>query len=157
MEKFRGSGGVVPCQIKIQKTILSQASEPSRTNHLHPAIHGCYNIVYLTFFFVREDERNGNKTRQFSLFSFQRTRTRNSFKGCIRDVESEYEDLRERPLDLTFSEKEDVTRVFKNVKKCGCKDLKCQNGGQCVSRLNDFRCECKLGFTGPQCETESKY
>ena len=98
------------------------------------------------------------KQRAIFLFfwSFQRTGTRNGFKGCIRDVESEYEDLRERPLDLTFSEKEDVTRVFKNVKKCGCKDLECQNGGQCLSRLNDFRCECKLGFTGPQCGTESK-
>lgn len=112
---------------------------------------------YLTFFYVDEDlTKKAHKACQFSLFSFQRTDTRNSFKGCIRDVESEYEDLRERPLDLTFSEKEDLKRVFKNVKKCGCKDLICQNGGQCVSRLNDFRCECKLGFTGPQCETKSK-
>ena len=115
-----------------------------------------FDTRYLTFFYFYEEQRNANKTCQFSLFSFQRTGTRNSFKGCIRDVESEDEDLQERPLDLTFSEEKDVTRVFTNVKKCGCKDLKCQNGGQCVSRLNDFRCECKLGFTGPQCETESK-
>jgi len=97
----------------------------------------------------------GGATKILEDRIFQRTGTRNSFKGCIRDVESEYEDLRERPLDLTFSEKEDVTRVFKNVKKCGCKDLECQNGGRCLSRFNDFRCECKLGFTGPQCGTES--
>lgn len=50
---------------------------------------------------------------------------RNSFKGCIWDVEFEYEDLCERLLDLMFLEKEDFIRVFKNVKKCGCKDLIC--------------------------------
>ena len=118
-------------------------------------LHFAFTLSYL---FLRSQgfNKKANKTRQFFLFSFQRTGTRNSFKGCIRDVESEDEDLREKPLDLTFSEKEDLTRVFKNVKKCGCKDLTCQNGGQCVSRLNDFRCECKLGYTGPQCETASK-
>ena len=81
---------------------------------------------------------------------------RTTFKGCIRDVESEDEDLREKPLDLTVSEKKDPTRVSVNVLKCGCKDLTCQNGGTCVSRLTDFRCECKLGFTGPQCQLTSE-
>ena len=78
-----------------------------------------------------------------------------AFKGCIREVEAENENLREKPLDLTYKEN-DPTRVFVNVKKCGCKDLKCENGGTCEPRETDFRCQCKLGFTGPQCQIESK-
>ena len=74
------------------------------------------------------------------------------FKGCIRELESENEDLRERPLDLTISEKEDPARVFHRVKKCGCKDLECQNEGSCQERPEDFRCECKLGYTGSECQ-----
>lgn len=78
------------------------------------------------------------------------------FKGCIREFESENEDLRERPLDLTISEKNDPTRKFYRVKKCGCKDVECQNGGSCEERPEDFRCECKIGYTGPQCQIASK-
>ena len=83
---------------------------------------------------------------------------RTGFKGCIRDVESEDEDLREKPLDLTVSlaDTQDPVRVFYNVKKCGCKDQTCQNDGTCEPREDDFRCECPLGFTGPQCQIQSE-
>jgi len=85
----------------------------------------------------------------------QRTEVSVGFKGCIREFESENEDLRERPLDLTISEKKDPTRKFYRVKKCGCKDVECQNGGSCEERSEDFRCECKIGYTGPQCQIAS--
>ena len=29
----------------------------------------------------------------------------------------------------------------------------CGNGGQCVDEWNDFRCQCRLGYEGLQCET----
>ena len=85
---------------------------------------------------------------------------RAGFKGCIRDFESEDENLRERPLDISVDfakgENQNPARLFVNVMKCGCKDKPCQNDGICAQREKDFRCDCKLGFTGPHCEIKSK-
>ena len=85
---------------------------------------------------------------------------RAGFKGCIRDFESEDENLRERPLDISVDfakgENQNPARLFVNVMKCGCKDKPCQNDGICAQRERDFRCDCKLGFTGPHCEIKSK-
>ncbi|XP_074626949.1 pikachurin-like [Acropora palmata] len=75
------------------------------------------------------------------------------FQGCIRELETEDEDLRERPLDLMISDGNNraTSRVFHRVKKCGCVDHGCQNEGTCMQRDHDFRCECKNGYTGYQC------
>lgn len=75
------------------------------------------------------------------------------FQGCIRELETEDEDLRERPLDLMISDGNNraSSRVFHRVKKCGCVDHGCQNEGTCMQRDHDFRCECKNGYTGYQC------
>lgn len=53
----------------------------------------------------------------------------------------------------------DPGRVFYRVKKCGCKDkdLDCQNLGNCQERPPDFRCQCKFGYTGPQCQILGEY
>ena len=78
------------------------------------------------------------------------------FKGCIREFETEKEDLRENLLDLSISKDQDSEREPHNVKKCGCKDVKCENRGSCIERLNDFRCDCPIGYTGPQCQIVGK-
>ena len=79
------------------------------------------------------------------------------FKGCIRELETENKDLRENPVDLMISVNTDPGRVFHRVKKCGCKDLECQNDGNCQERPPDFRCQCKPGYTGPQCQISGEY
>ena len=84
------------------------------------------------------------------------------FKGCIRELETENKDLRENPVDLMIlgdTEFTDPRRVFHRVKKCGCKDkdLECQNLGNCQERPPDYRCQCKLGYTGPQCQILGEY
>lgn len=87
------------------------------------------------------------------LFSLRDTGVEVGFQGCIRELETEDEDLRERPLDLMISDGNNraTSRVFHRVKKCGCKDHGCQNEGTCMQREHDFRCECKNGYTGYQC------
>ena len=79
------------------------------------------------------------------------------FKGCIRELETENKDLREIPVDLMITGNTDPGRVFYRVKKCGCKDLECQNEGTCQERPQDFKCQCKLGYTGPQCQIIGRY
>ena len=76
------------------------------------------------------------------------------FTGCIREFETEDEELRESPQDLSQFQAEDNSdvRTFVAVKKCGCKDTECLNAGSCVERTDDFWCDCKIGYTGPQCE-----
>ena len=34
-----------------------------------------------------------------------------------------------------------------------CGSRPCQNGGQCVDRINDYDCLCEAGFTGKNCQT----
>ena len=87
---------------------------------------------------------------------FQRTGVAVGFRGCIREFETEKEDLRENLLDLSISKDQDSEREPHNVKKCGCKDVNCKNGGLCKERLNDFRCDCPIGYTGPQCQIVGK-
>ena len=87
--------------------------------------------------------------------SESRTGVNTGFQGCIRELMVEDEDLREKPLDLSYAERA-LTRKFVKVKTCGCKDTGCQNNGVCVDRKYDFRCECRVGFTGPQCQVEGK-
>ena len=87
---------------------------------------------------------------------FQRTGVAVGFKGCIREFETEKEDLRENLLDLSISKDQDSEREFLNVTKCGCKDVKCENRGRCIGRNYDFRCDCPIGFTGPQCQIVGK-
>ena len=60
-------------------------------------------------------------------------------------------------MDLMISVNTDPGRVFHRVKKCGCKDLECQNEGNCQERPPDFRCQCKPGYTGPQCQISGEY
>lgn len=93
------------------------------------------------------------------LFSLQRTGVEVGFKGCIRELETENEDLRERPLDLMISERNNgaTNRVFHRVKKCGCIDHGCQDRGRCIQRDHDFRCECQDGYTGYRCNIKGKY
>ena len=78
------------------------------------------------------------------------------FKGCIREFKTEKEDLRENLLDLSISKDQDSEREAHNVKKCGCKDVKCYSRGLCVERPNDYRCDCPIGYTGPQCQIVGK-
>ena len=33
-----------------------------------------------------------------------------------------------------------------------CKADSCKNGGKCISLTKGFKCECKTGYTGKQCE-----
>ncbi|XP_066964963.1 protein eyes shut-like [Macrobrachium rosenbergii] len=45
-----------------------------------------------------------------------------------------------------------------NVKECGtdeCKQHSCKNGGRCVGLGATLRCDCAIGWKGPQCETPS--
>lgn len=74
------------------------------------------------------------------------------FKGCIRELVSENKDFQALSVDLAISGRPEVGRVFHNMLKCGCKDLECENGGSCEERAEDFRCECRIGFTGSQCQ-----
>ena len=33
-----------------------------------------------------------------------------------------------------------------------CASTPCQNGGQCLNKLNSYECACDVGFTGVNCE-----
>ena len=33
-----------------------------------------------------------------------------------------------------------------------CSPNPCQNGGRCFDRVNDFRCQCRRGYSGKRCE-----
>ena len=33
-----------------------------------------------------------------------------------------------------------------------CKSQPCQNDGECKDQVNSFKCICKEGYTGPECE-----
>ena len=76
------------------------------------------------------------------------------FTGCIREFKTEDEELRESPQDLSHFEADDNSgvRTFVDVMKCGCKDAECLNEGSCLKRQKDFWCDCKIGYTGRQCE-----
>ncbi|XP_068753749.1 pikachurin-like [Montipora capricornis] len=86
----------------------------------------------------------------------RRTGVQIGFTGCIRELETENEDLRERPLDIMISDRDDSNgkREFHKVMKCGCKDFGCQNEGTCRRRPHDFRCECRNGYTGYKCHIQ---
>ena len=32
-----------------------------------------------------------------------------------------------------------------------CTEQPCQNGGNCTDEVNDFRCDCVVGYTGKNC------
>ena len=34
-----------------------------------------------------------------------------------------------------------------------CESQPCQHGGECIDQVNSFKCNCKQGYTGLQCET----
>ena len=33
-----------------------------------------------------------------------------------------------------------------------CMGANCQNGGSCVDMVNNYRCDCVIGFSGAECE-----
>lgn len=141
---------IVGARVALGSLVVDSKSFTSRVSGFSTALYSSLlqERVYI----------GGGSTANAAII-FERTGVRAGFKGCMRDFVSEDEDLRERPLDISVSfeegEKEDPTRLFVKVTKCGCKDQPCQNDGKCAQRKRDFRCDCKLGFTGPQCQIKS--
>lgn len=35
-----------------------------------------------------------------------------------------------------------------------CASTPCQNGGECLDKINEFECRCKVGFEGDTCEMD---
>ncbi|CAG5099642.1 Oidioi.mRNA.OKI2018_I69.XSR.g16615.t1.cds [Oikopleura dioica] len=42
---------------------------------------------------------------------------------------------------------------FCETNEDNCRINLCENGGQCIDRLNNFDCICPAGFSGPRCQT----
>ena len=34
-----------------------------------------------------------------------------------------------------------------------CASHPCRNGGTCIDGVNDYKCQCAVGYTGPNCRT----
>jgi len=44
--------------------------------------------------------------------------------------------------------------VIRNVSDINeCAPVPCQNGGTCVDLVGSYRCDCKTGYSGTNCET----
>ena len=98
-----------------------------------------------------------------SLYHFNRksdTGVSVSFSGCIQDFAVYSPNLRSQSINLDYGSK-NRRRVFVmppvNIKNCGCRSEPCLNGGTCVPRAKDYRCECPIGYTGPRCSITCKY
>ena len=59
-------------------------------------------------------------------------------------------------IDTSFSstevfnskEKAEIIRLIAN----DCLENPCQNNGQCIDLKNDYRCHCKSGYSGRNCD-----
>ena len=43
------------------------------------------------------------------------------------------------------------------VDKDDCGPNPCQNGGSCIDAVNGYKCDCKDGYTGDNCQTGEYY
>ena len=73
------------------------------------------------------------------------------FQGCVRQLRTAR--LTTTPTDLIG----DATSG-RGITECPdlqtCDTLSCMNGGTCINTIDNFMCECEVGFTGERCEVD---
>ncbi|KAK3721599.1 hypothetical protein QZH41_000136 [Actinostola sp. cb2023] len=138
-----------PSSSTINHHHLSSSSSPSSStppSSTPPSSTPPSSSLSSTAYYLRQSlSRSLNKRwRNATALEKQDTGLSVSFSGCIQDFIVDDPNLRSRSIDLSYPgnpSNEFFIKAPINVKKCGCRGYGCLNGGVCVKRTTDFRCE----------------